>query len=238
MDIKWDAIKTLPPEAFRRLTGVKTSTFEAMLLMTLEYLREYRAYFHISQSYGIGESYAYKLIRWVEDTLIRSQVFSLPGRKALLKSEVEYEVVLVDASEIPIQRPKKAMLLLLRQEKAVYAKSQVVVDKTSRKVICTQVTNGRRHDFRLFKESGVKFKSTTQTVTGTGYQGIQKLHANSQVSKKKTKKCPLTAKDKKHNRELASQRVLNENVIGRLKHFKILADNITIGVNALAYDLT
>ena len=59
------------------------------------------------KSYGISEGYAYKIIRWVEDTLIKSKLFSLPGRKALLKSDVKYEVVLVDASETPIQRPKK-----------------------------------------------------------------------------------------------------------------------------------
>jgi hypothetical protein len=80
---------------------------EDMLLMTLEYLREYRTYFHISKSYDLSESNAYKIIRWVEDTLIKSRAFSLPGRKALLKSDMEYEVVLVDASETPIQRPKK-----------------------------------------------------------------------------------------------------------------------------------
>ena len=70
---------------------------EDMLLMTLEYLREYRTYFHISQSYGISESNAYKIIRWVEDTLIRNKDFSLPGRKALLKSDHEHEVILIDA---------------------------------------------------------------------------------------------------------------------------------------------
>jgi hypothetical protein len=32
----------------------------------------------------------------------------LPGRKALLKSDVEYEVVLIDATETPIERPKKS----------------------------------------------------------------------------------------------------------------------------------
>ena len=80
---------------------------ENMLLMTLEYLREYRTYFHIGQAYGISESNSYKIIKWVEDTLIKSRVFSLPGRKALLKSDVDYEVVLIDASESPIQRPKK-----------------------------------------------------------------------------------------------------------------------------------
>lgn len=132
--MKWNTIQALEDAEFRRLTGVKKLTFakmvevlrqahcqkkakggrqnklsiEEMLLMTLEYLREYRTYFHISKGYGISESYAYKLIRWVEDTLIKNRAFSLPGRKALLKSDVDYEVVLVDASESPIQRPKKS----------------------------------------------------------------------------------------------------------------------------------
>lgn len=131
--MKWERISKLSAEEFRRLTGVKRETFTEMikiltaarakkkalggranklsleetLLMALEYLREYRTYFHISQSYGLSEGYAYKLIKWVEDTLIKSNVFSLPGRKALIKSDVEYEVILIDATESPIQRPKK-----------------------------------------------------------------------------------------------------------------------------------
>lgn len=114
--MRWETISELSREEFRRLTGVKRHTFEEMikildearqvkqakggrprklrmevtLLMALEYLREYRTYFHISKSYGISEGYAYKLIRWVEDTLIKSKVISLPGRKALQKSDVEY----------------------------------------------------------------------------------------------------------------------------------------------------
>lgn len=78
-----------------------------MLLMSLEYLREYRTYFHISQSYGLSENAAYKTVRWVEDTLVKHPDFSLPGRKALLKSDMEYEVVLIDATETPIERLKK-----------------------------------------------------------------------------------------------------------------------------------
>jgi hypothetical protein len=80
---------------------------EDTLMMTLEYLREYRTYFHIGGSYGISESYAYKLIRWVEDTLIKSGEFSLSGKKALLKSDIEYEIVLIDATETPVERPKR-----------------------------------------------------------------------------------------------------------------------------------
>jgi len=80
---------------------------EDRLLMALEYLREYRTYFHISQNYGVSESNAYKICRWVEDTLIKHPSFVLPGRKALLKSDTQFEVILVDASESPVERPKK-----------------------------------------------------------------------------------------------------------------------------------
>ena len=75
--------------------------------MGLEYLWEYRTYLSISRSYGLSESNTFETIKWVEDTLIKSGKFSLPGKKALLKSDVEYEVILIDATESPIQRPKK-----------------------------------------------------------------------------------------------------------------------------------
>jgi hypothetical protein len=99
-----------------------------------------------------------------------------------------------------------------------------VVDKKSKEVICTSFTNGKRHDFRLFKESGVRLLPEIKILTDTGYQGITKLHSNAELSKKKTKKNPLTKEDKRKNRELSSERVLNENVIGMLKRFKIISD--------------
>jgi hypothetical protein len=131
--MKFEQIKEESPEGFRRLTGIKRSTFDIMitlliraeavlkaqggkphklsienrLLMTLEYLREYRTYFHISRSYGISESACYRNIRWVEDSLIKDGRFSLPGRKALLRGDIDYEIVLIDATESPIERPKK-----------------------------------------------------------------------------------------------------------------------------------
>jgi len=131
--MQWENVQRLSDEEFRRLTGVKRTTFEkmleslkeshrqkksrggrpnklnveTMLLMALEYLREYRTYFHIANSYNISESYAYKIIRWVEDALIKADDFHLPGKKDLVKSDVNYEIVLVDASETPIERPKK-----------------------------------------------------------------------------------------------------------------------------------
>lgn len=99
-----------------------------------------------------------------------------------------------------------------------------MVDKASQQVICTNFSNGKRHDFRVFKESQVRFQEDTKVLTDTGYQGLHKLHANSHLPKKKTKKCPLTREDKQKNKQLSSERVLNENVIGMLKRFKIIAD--------------
>jgi len=131
--MKYDKIKNYKDEEFRRLSGVKCSTFKKMiailegaekekkarggkpsalpmeerLLMALEYLREYRTYFHVASSYGISESSCYRNIKWIEDTLIKHPDFALPGKKALLKSDMEYEIVLIDATETSIERPKK-----------------------------------------------------------------------------------------------------------------------------------
>jgi hypothetical protein len=76
-----------------------------MLLVTLEYIREYRIYAHVAASYGVCESSIYLIIKWVENILIKDGTFSLPGRKALLKSDMEYEVMLIDATESPVERP-------------------------------------------------------------------------------------------------------------------------------------
>ena len=65
-------------------------SIEDKLLMALEYLREYRTYFHLGSSYGLSESACYRACRLVEDVLIKSGVFSLPGKKELLKSDMEY----------------------------------------------------------------------------------------------------------------------------------------------------
>lgn len=91
-------------------------------------------------------------------------------------------------------------------------------------MICTNFANGKRHDFRLFKESGVHIHPNIEALTDSGYTGLKKFHEKSRVSQKSYRNKPLTREQKEQNRELSSQRVLNENVIGKLKRFKILSD--------------
>ena len=131
--MKWTKISKLKNEDFRRLTGIKRKTFNLMieilnkeeekklliggrpnrlsmedrLLMALEYWREYRTFFHIGNNYGVSESTCHLNIKKIEDILIKSKKFNLPKRKERLASENELEVFIVDATETPIERPKK-----------------------------------------------------------------------------------------------------------------------------------
>ena len=131
--MKYEKIYEYDEKKFRRITGVKRATFEKMveilkksyaekhkrrgrkpklsienqLLAALEYWREYRTYAHIAASYGIAESNIYRSIKWIENTLIKDGTFSLPGKKELLKSDTDYEVVLIVATDTPVERPQK-----------------------------------------------------------------------------------------------------------------------------------
>ena len=127
--MRYETVQTLSDEDFKRSTGVQRSTFERMLevvetglrnfgrpsklnradqlLMTLMYWREYRTEFHIGLTYGVSESTVCRTIKKVENVLIQSKQFHLPGKKALQPSETVIEIVLVDATEQPIERPKK-----------------------------------------------------------------------------------------------------------------------------------
>jgi len=127
--MRYETVQTLKDEDFKRSTGVQRSTFEKMrevveaglrdfgrppklrradqLLMTLMVWREYRTEFHIGLTYGVSEATVCRTIKKGEDVLIQSKQFHLPGKKAMPPSDTVIEIVLVDATEQPIERPKK-----------------------------------------------------------------------------------------------------------------------------------
>jgi len=128
--MRYETVKTLKNGDFKRSTGVSREKFEKMLvvlqkamrnfgrppklgrvdqlLMTLMYWREYRTEFHIGLSYGVSEATVCRTIQRVENVLMKSGEFRLPGKKALQPSDTLIEVVLIDATEQPIERPKKS----------------------------------------------------------------------------------------------------------------------------------
>jgi hypothetical protein len=128
--MRYETVQKLKDEEFKRSTGVSRAMFEKMLvvvknglrdfgrtpklsradqlLMTLMYWREYRTEFHIGLTYGVSEATVCRTIKKIEDVLMKSGEFRLPGKKALQPSDTLIEVVLIDATEQPIERPKKS----------------------------------------------------------------------------------------------------------------------------------
>ncbi len=122
-------IKNYSPAKFKRLTGVSKPTFALMrdalvagtrpfgrppllcledrLLLVLMYWREYRTYEHIGETYGLSEASVCRTVKHIENVLIKDKRFHLPGKKALRTSETVFEVILIDATECPCERPKK-----------------------------------------------------------------------------------------------------------------------------------
>ena len=63
----------------------------------------------------------------------------------------------------------------------------------------------------------------TEVKVDSGYQGAQHDHAKTSLPMKKKKGQALASEAKQVNQKRASERVLNEHVIGRLKQFKIIS---------------
>ncbi len=144
--MRYETVQQLDDEDFKRCTGVQRSTFEQMLviveagmrnfgrpttlsradqlLMTLMYWREYRTEFHIGLTYGVSESTVCRTIKKVENALIQSKQFHLPGKKALQPSDAILEIVLVDATEQPIERPKKDKSAITAAKRSVTPKKR------------------------------------------------------------------------------------------------------------------
>ena len=132
--MSYGQVKDLPAAEFKRYCGVQPQTFQKMVevvsnhlrkkrrvpgrptklsvedqvLMTLEYWREYRTFFHIAKSWGLHESSVWRTIRRVEDILTKSRAFKLPSKKVLQPADHEIEFIVVDVAETPVERPKKS----------------------------------------------------------------------------------------------------------------------------------
>jgi hypothetical protein len=128
----YEQMQALKPGDFKRACGVHPQTFETMLqilreheqrkiqpgrpatlsladqlLMTLQYWREYRTYFHIGLSWGVNESVVCRTVQKIENLLIKSKAFHLPGKKKLRTGDTPFEVIVVDVAESPVERPQK-----------------------------------------------------------------------------------------------------------------------------------
>lgn len=128
--MNYEDVRNLKDGDFKRLCGVTKETFSAMcqvvleykqsnkrgrksnlsienqVLLTLSFWREYRTLFHLGSDWQLHESNVSRLVRRIEDILIKSGKFALPGRKRLLADDA-LKYTIVDVTEREIERPKK-----------------------------------------------------------------------------------------------------------------------------------
>lgn len=129
--MNYEQLTELDDEAFKRYCGVRREIFHEMLevqqaaerakrksgrpgmsledqlLLTLQYWREYRSLFHVGTDFGAHESTAQRIVCKVEQRLLASRRFTLPPRDRALALGEDLGLVLMDATETPIERPKK-----------------------------------------------------------------------------------------------------------------------------------
>ena len=217
-----DHIKKLHEENPNKKKGVKSSfTIADKLLLTLYYLRHYATFKNLGDIFGISESYANKIFHSILDILV--QELHVSGSNELLNSDLD--TIVIDATEQETERPvKKQKKYYSGKKKKHTIKIQLVISLFTMQIICVRVEKGSVHYFRVLKESLYKIHPDILILADSGYQGINKIHGNSWIPHKESKKNPLTKEQKKENKALAQLRIYVEMVNRRCKIFRIAKD--------------
>lgn len=249
MSIRYIKIKK-KPTTFHRLFGVSVSQFEAMLnkvdplwqkkvigrykrpgrdykldvadmlLMLLLYYRSYITQEFTGFLFGIDDSRVCRIIQKLEPLL--AKVMALPNKKYLSKEEIES--LIIDATEQPIERPKRGQKPYYSGKKKRHTlKKEVRITRRGRIIHLSKCKPGSVHDFELHKTEP-PIPKNTRAFADSGYQGLDKLHAETELPYKATKTKPLDEEEKEYNQALSRIRVKVEHILGDIKTFRILGD--------------
>ncbi|HEU7671205.1 IS5 family transposase [Streptococcus pneumoniae] len=238
-----EASKQLTDARFKRLVGVQRTTFEEilavlktayqlkhakggrkpklsledLLMATLQYVREYRTYEEIAADFGIHESNLIRRSQWVEVTLVQSDVTI--SRTPLSSEDT---VMIIDATEVKINRPKKELANYSGKKKCYAMKAQAIVTSQGR-IVSLDITVNYCHDMKLFKMSRRNIGQAGKILADSGYQGLMKIYPQAQTPRKSSKFKPLTVEDKTYNHALSKERSKVENIFAKVETFKMFS---------------
>lgn len=100
----------------------------------------------------------------------------------------------------------------------------MVLDWQSKRILCTYYGKGKTHDLKLFKASKTLLPHHLFWLADSGYQGLQKLHPNTELPCKRRRGWELEPHQKHYNRALSKLRLSIEHVNAKLKVFRILSE--------------
>lgn len=252
MPSRLSSVQLRRSSCFRRLTGVKVRTFDAMvgqlraswdaaerrkaksgrpwevggledhLLIMLLYYRCYVTQEFIGFFWQVDRSVICRAIRRIE-----THAQPLLGvRRAPKVTRSEAEALIVDCTEQPIQRPGTDAVQRAHysgKRKRHTLKTEYVVTAGGRIASVSDSHPGSRHDLSIRRE-GAKLPRSARVYADSAYQGYEREHAAVEVPYKKRKGGELSAEEKAYNRGLGSFRVAIEHRIGRTKRFRIAAE--------------
>lgn len=234
---------------FRKLTGVTLCEFNALcvqlsesskkvfnhlgrpsVLSTLEdkltalfiYYRCYVTHEFIGYFVGLDDSNISRLFSRLEPLVARR--IHLKKDRSLTEEKVKE--LLIDATEQPIQRPKKKKarkIYYSGKQKKHTLKIEMVMQREGKIINLSHSRPGCEHDFKIRQNSGALPRDPDKYVD-LGYQGLCKLSKNVQIPHKKSKGKKLTVEQKQYNREHSRLRILIEHKFAELKKFRILGD--------------
>ena len=140
-------------------------------------------------------------------------------------------VAIIDATEQRIERSHDDATQKAHysgKKKAHTRKTQVIVNEQGRIRDVSDSVPGSVHDISLLRQSGAleRLPPEITAMADSGYQGIQDDMPERSVALpyRASRGHPLTPEQKLHNHEISSIRVVVENTIAALKHFRILTD--------------
>lgn len=225
-----------------------TLALREQLLMTLVWLRLYLGTEALGFFFDVDKSTASRNTRRVLPVLRQLGDATLgwpePPKRGEGKSieralhDFPELLAIIDATEQAVQRSSDD-----EQQKAHYSgkkkrhtrKTQIIVNEKGEIRDVSTSTPGATHDLELFRQSGAAERIPEEVTAGgdSGYQGLHNELPDHSVfvPHKARRNRPLTEDEKLANRELSSIRIVVENTIAELKHFRVLADRFRHSVD-------
>lgn len=231
IDLIQDDWKKLEQAKIKQGRVPKLKTLHDKTLCLLIYYRTYANMLFIGMLFDLDDSNVARLFQKLEKIIAPHMAF-----KKLINKELSQEEtlnLLIDASEVQIERPSKKSLKNKHysgKKKKHTAKFEIIRSKKTGKILgISKIYYSKMHDFKLRKSENKRGNRlpddyNIRICADSGYQGMQKMFEKSEISlpKKRRKNVELTEEEKQKNRENASERVPIEHAIGKMKKFKIL----------------
>ena len=188
------------------------------LLLLLMYYRTYTTHLFLAQIFKVDEATICRAIQRIAP--LAELVLKIKPEKLL--SENDLQLLIVDATEQRIERPKNQRNYYSGKKHAHTIKTEIVTDSKGRILRVSKPYEGRVHDFEIRKTEGPL--PAVPILADSGYQGLQNEHSAAAIlPKKKPKNGSLSASEQARNTKLARCRIVIEHTFAHLKKWNILA---------------